>query len=79
MVIEAGGVHCVPTAAEERVTSLAELARDVPADARGRIRVRENGPYLLTGGTSIWNFLGEPTTAPPVAALCRCGRSQSRP
>jgi hypothetical protein len=25
------------------------------------------------------NFLGEPTTAPPVAALCRCGRSESKP
>src|SRR5262245_3918184 len=65
--------------AQERVTKLAGAARDVPADPKGCIRVRENGPYLLTGGTSIWNFLGEPTPAPPIAALCRCGRSQSRP
>jgi CDGSH-type Zn-finger protein len=66
--------------AQERLTRLAELAREVPGDANGRIRVRENGPYLLTGGSAlVSNFLGESTTAPPVAALCRCGRSESKP
>jgi len=65
--------------AQERITRLSEAARDVPSHANGRIRVRENGPYLLTGKASMSNFLGEPTTAPPIAALCRCGRSQSRP
>jgi len=64
---------------QERITRLAEFARDIPGDPRGRIRVRENGPYLLTAGALISNFLGEPTTAPPVAALCRCGRSESKP
>jgi CDGSH-type Zn-finger protein/truncated hemoglobin YjbI len=64
---------------DERISRLAEISRDIPGDPNGRIRVRENGPYLLTGGTAIWNFLGEPTTAPPVAALCRCGRSESKP
>ncbi len=57
----------------ERITRLAEIARDVPGDPKGGIRVRENGPYLVAGGALLSNFLGEPTTAPPVAALCRCG------
>src|SRR5262245_42135857 len=65
--------------ADERITELAEIARNIPGDPSGRIRVRENGPYLLTGGAVISNFLGEPTTAPAVAALCRCGRSESKP
>src|SRR5262249_2979518 len=65
--------------AQDRVARLAEVARDVPADAKGRVRVRQHGPYLLTGGASMGNYLGEPVTAPPVAALCRCGQSQSRP
>ena len=65
--------------AQERITRLGEIARDVPDDPKGGIRVRENGPYLLTGSALMSNFLGEPTTAPPVAALCRCGRSESKP
>jgi hypothetical protein len=52
---------------DERISGLAEIARDIPGDPNGRIRVRENGPYLLTGGTAIWNFLGEPMVAPPVS------------
>src|SRR5262245_47624233 len=64
---------------QERITRLAELARELPGDPKGRIRVRTNGPYLLTGGASMSNFLGESTTAPAVAALCRCGRSESKP
>src|SRR5262249_47573150 len=68
-----------PDDAQKRITRLAELARDIPGDPKGRIRVRENGPYLLNGGASMSNFLGESTTAPPIAALCRCGRSESKP
>src|SRR5262249_18826032 len=64
--------------AQERITRLAEITRDIPGDPKGRIRVRKNGPYLFTGGASMSNFLGEPTTASPVAALCRCGRSTSK-
>src|SRR5262249_26322223 len=77
------GAHYLVTVgrddARDRIIRLAEAARDVPVDTNGRLRVRENGPYLLTGGAPMWNYLGEPMTAPPVAALCRCGRSQSRP
>ena len=77
------GAHYLATLgvddAEHRITSLVEATREIPADPKGRIRVRQNGPYLVTGGAPIWNFLGEPMTAPPIAALCRCGRSQSLP
>src|SRR5262249_21192366 len=77
------GIHYLVTIgqgdAQERITRLAEIARDLPGNPKGRIRIRENGPYLLTGGTSMSNFLGEQTTAPLVTALCRCGRSESKP
>jgi hypothetical protein len=39
--------------AQERITRLAEIARDVPGDPEGGIRVREDGPYLLTGGPLV--------------------------
>ncbi|HJZ71846.1 MAG TPA: CDGSH iron-sulfur domain-containing protein [Vicinamibacterales bacterium] len=68
-----------PDDARQRITRLAEMSRDVPGDSTGRVRVRENGPYLLTGVATMSNFLGEPTIRPPVAALCRCGRSESKP
>jgi len=65
--------------ARQNISKLAELAREIPSGARGRIRARANGPYLLTGGPAMLNFLGETIVAPPVAALCRCGQSGSRP
>src|SRR5262245_51682156 len=77
------GAHYLATIgrddAQERIVRLADIARDVPGDPKGRIRVRENGPYLFNGGASISNFLGDSTTGLPVAALCRCGRSESKP
>src|SRR5262249_13242373 len=77
------GAHYLATFGEEdaehRITRLVEAAREIPADPKGRIRVRQNGPYLLTGSTPIWTFLGEPMAAPPVAAVCRCARSQTLP
>jgi CDGSH-type Zn-finger protein/truncated hemoglobin YjbI len=53
----------------------AELAAAAPT----RITVREDGPYLVTGRPAMTSWLGEPISPPPVAALCRCGRSGSRP
>src|SRR5262245_1913483 len=77
------GAHYLVTIAsddpQDRTTRLSELDQRIPGDPKGGIRVRENGPYLLTGGAAMANFLGEPTTRPPVAALCRCGRSESKP
>lgn len=65
--------------ARERRAQLAACAQDIASGPTGRIRVRANGPYLVTGGPAMWNYLGEPIAAPPVAALCRCGQSRSRP
>ena len=65
--------------ARDSISRLSDLARDIPSGAPGRIRVRKDGPYLLMGGATMWTYLGEPIVAPPVAALCRCGQSHSRP
>lgn len=43
------------------------------------VLVRTDGPYLLTGRATVTTWLGEPVETPSVAALCRCGRSGSRP
>ncbi|MCH7747649.1 MAG: CDGSH iron-sulfur domain-containing protein [Acidobacteria bacterium] len=45
------------------------------------IKVRENGPYLITGDDVTvvdWNGNAYPITKRPVA-LCRCGASANRP
>lgn len=53
----------------------------VPAGPAGRVTVAEDGPYLAVGpaAAGVTTWLGEPLEAPPVAALCRCGRSGSKP
>jgi CDGSH-type Zn-finger protein/truncated hemoglobin YjbI len=56
----------------------AELA-DIVAGAGSGIRVALNGPYLVSGATSIVNHLGEPIDATPHMALCRCGGSAIKP
>ncbi|HEX4361019.1 MAG TPA: CDGSH iron-sulfur domain-containing protein [Pseudonocardia sp.] len=72
-----------PDTADSNTAELLELARlaaEIPAGPRGRLVVRTDGPYLLVGGPVILSsWLGEPIARPPVAALCRCGRSGSRP
>lgn len=49
------GVHYLVTVGQDEaqggITRLAEIARDIPGDPKGRIRVRENGPYLLVGSS----------------------------
>jgi CDGSH-type Zn-finger protein/truncated hemoglobin YjbI len=57
---------------------LAELSR-VTKDAWRGIRLAHNGPYLLTGATSVTTHLGEPVQTRPNMALCRCGGSATRP
>lgn len=44
------------------------------------IKVRDHGPYKVTGPVRIVDADGNPFPLPdgPVA-LCRCGRSQTRP
>ena len=45
------------------------------------IKVRDNGPYKVTGPISLVDVEGNAWELPPgeVVALCRCGRSQDKP
>lgn len=45
------------------------------------IKVRENGPLLVTGPVDLVDHLGNKfeTTGQENIALCRCGASQHRP
>jgi CDGSH-type Zn-finger protein len=49
-------------------------------DAGVEIKVRDNGPYKVTGPVTIVDAEGDRFAVPdgPVA-LCRCGRSQTKP
>lgn len=45
------------------------------------IKVRENGPLLVSGSVTLTDHLGNKyhTTAGANIALCRCGSSQKKP
>ena len=45
------------------------------------IKVRENGPLLISGTVSLTDHLGNKydTSAQHNIALCRCGHSQKKP
>lgn len=45
------------------------------------IKVRENGPYLVTGEFTLTDAAGNRIEPPPGkgVALCRCGGSQNKP
>lgn len=44
-----------------------------------RIKVRENGPYLVTGTVTLVDADGNPYDVTENFALCRCGQSQTKP
>lgn len=44
-----------------------------------RIKVRENGPYLVTGTVTLIDADGNPYTASENFVLCRCGQSATKP
>jgi CDGSH-type Zn-finger protein len=44
-----------------------------------RIKVRENGPYLVTGRVTLVDADGNPYTVTENFVLCRCGGSQTKP
>jgi CDGSH-type Zn-finger protein len=45
-----------------------------------RIKVRENGPLLVTGPVELFDHEGNPfPTEGPNIALCRCGGSARKP
>lgn len=45
------------------------------------IKIRENGPILVTGPVVLTDHLGNKfdTSGQPNIALCRCGHSQKKP
>ncbi len=43
------------------------------------IKVRKNGPYLVTGGVTLKDAEGNPIHADETFVLCRCGHSSTKP
>ncbi len=43
------------------------------------IKVRENGPYLVTGKVTLVDADGAPYAVEENFVLCRCGRSSTKP
>ncbi len=45
------------------------------------IKVRKDGPYLVTGGVELTDHEGKPIVPknPENFALCRCGHSRTKP
>jgi CDGSH-type Zn-finger protein len=43
------------------------------------IKVRKNGPYLVTGICELTDNEGKPIEVKESFALCRCGASQGKP
>ena len=63
---------------ERRVDRVAEL-RALQAALQRRIQLVPRGPYVTTNVETLTNWLGERFEALPQMALCRCGRSSTRP
>jgi CDGSH-type Zn-finger protein/truncated hemoglobin YjbI/ferredoxin len=91
--LSVGLADAAPPELLEAVAALQRVAMDLAPDAaaqaaelaglqrglRPRIVVAENGPYLVTNAAAVRSHLGEPLTAPPQLALCRCGESGDKP
>ncbi len=43
------------------------------------IKVRKNGPYLVTGTLTLTDYEGNPIEASDNFVLCRCGHSGTKP
>ena len=57
---------------------LSEL-KAMQAELSTGIQAESNGPYLVTQGERLLNWLGEPIPLCPLTALCRCGQSATNP
>ena len=44
-----------------------------------RIKVRDNGPYLVTGTVTLTDATGAPYAVEGNFVLCRCGGSATKP
>jgi CDGSH-type Zn-finger protein len=53
----------------------------VSNEAQVVIKVRDNGPYKVTGPVRIVDVEGRELTLPPgdAVVLCRCGNSRTKP
>ena len=51
------------------------------SEPRVEIKVRDNGPYKVTGPIRLVDVEGAAWDLPPgeTVALCRCGRSENKP
>lgn len=43
------------------------------------IKVRDNGPYLVSGGVTVTDGDGNSFEVKDMVALCRCGHSNTKP
>jgi CDGSH-type Zn-finger protein/truncated hemoglobin YjbI len=57
---------------------LAEL-KAMQTELSTGIQAESNGPYLVTNGERLFNWLGEHIPLCPLTALCRCGQSVTKP
>jgi CDGSH-type Zn-finger protein/truncated hemoglobin YjbI len=60
------------------VARLAEL-KAMQTELPTGIQAENNGPYLVTNGERLFNWLGERIPLCPLTALCRCGQSATKP
>jgi CDGSH-type Zn-finger protein/truncated hemoglobin YjbI len=66
------------TAAPDPAALITEL-RSIQAGLEPGITVAIDGPYLVTNAERLRSWLGEPLSARPQLALCRCGQSAIKP
>ena len=43
------------------------------------IKIRKDGPYLVSGGCELTDHEGKPIERKDPFALCRCGNSKTKP
>jgi CDGSH-type Zn-finger protein/truncated hemoglobin YjbI len=69
---------CQLPPADEQAGRLAHL-REIQNGLPVVIQAAKDGPYLATNVPRLLNYLGEPVSATPQLALCRCGGSSMKP
>jgi CDGSH-type Zn-finger protein len=93
LALDATGVlslASVPAELQEAVAALQDLGcasdpalvaelRALQAGLPAQIQCQANGPYLVTNAERLSDWLGQPIPELPQMALCRCGRSSSKP
>jgi len=44
-----------------------------------KVRVNDNGPYIVTGSFELTDATGEKFETKKAVSLCRCGHSENKP